>query len=425
MTMFAPPTPPDETERLADLRALSILDTPPEQRFDEVVNLTKQVFNTPIAYIALIDADRQWFKSAAGLDADQTDRQTSFCGHTILRDDALVIEDTLAEPKWANHPMVTGEPHARFYAGYPLRSDQGRNIATLCIVDTQPRVFTDIDHQTLRHLAALAETQLNLVDLVSAQRQVLDARKALQEELAEAEAYVRSFLPDRAIRLNATERTDYQFIASSRLGGDLLGFQCIDRDHFGTFLLDVTGHGVGSSLLAVSAGNAIQSPNFPADRRDPAATLDALNQAFPMERHRNKFFTIWYGVYHRPSRTLTYATAGHHPALLQNPADPHTITRLGNPALMIGVVPHADYHNATHTLTPHDRLYLFSDGLFEVSNPEGQLLGLDGFTQLLQNHPTPTDPDDTRTAHILDQVRLYQQSPTFNDDASLLEIEFI
>ncbi|MEO1237864.1 MAG: GAF domain-containing protein, partial [Planctomycetota bacterium] len=311
MTMFAPATPPDETERLADLRALSILGTPPDRRFDEVVNLTQRVFNAPIAYIALIDADRQWFKSAVGLDVEQTPRERSFCGHTILRPDALIIEDTHADPKWADHPMVRGDPFARFYAGHPLRSDQGRNIATLCIIDTDPRPFTEGDRHTLRELAALAETQVNLVDLISAQRQVLDARKALQAELAEAEAYVRSFLPPRTVDIHATERTDYQFIASSRLGGDLLGFEHLDDDHFGTFLLDVTGHGVGSSLLAVSAGNALQSPNFPADRRDPAATLEALNQAFPMERHRNKFFTIWYGVYHRPSRTLTYATAGH------------------------------------------------------------------------------------------------------------------
>ncbi len=444
MSMFAPPKPPDEIQRLADLRALSVLDTPAERRFDNIVSLTKHLFKVPVAYIALVDAERQWFKSIEGYDWSQTPRDTSFCGHTILQGEPLIVEDAHADPRWADHPMVVNEPFVRFYAGYPLRSQSGRNIATLCVVDHEARAFTEDDQRTFAHLAAMAEVQLNLTDVISGQQDLIAARRRLQAELDEAAAYVRAFLPPREVALHAPERPDYQFIASSRLGGDMLGFYALDDEHFVIYLLDVTGHGVGSSLLSVSAANAVRGISRVGASIDPAALLTSLNKAFPMEEHRNKFFTIWYGVYHRPSRTLRYATAGHHPALLyrpgpcpqsvdpEDPAAPptsfantqqHCVEHLGHPALMIGVVPDAEFQTHEVTLQPGDRLYLFSDGLFEVhrGDQSGKLLGLDGLEDLIGQ---PYEPDRTRVSQIIQRVREVQQKSDFVDDVSLLEIEF-
>src|SRR5690606_13692209 len=125
--MIAPVLPDHETGRLADLHALRILDTPSERRFDRVVKLARHILDTPIAYIALIDSDRQWFKSSVGLCSmmEQTPRDESFCGHTILQDDPLIVPDALLDDRFHDNPMVTGEPYVRFYAGYPLKGEGG------------------------------------------------------------------------------------------------------------------------------------------------------------------------------------------------------------------------------------------------------------------------------------------------------------
>ena len=430
--MIAPILPENETERLASLHALQLLDTPKEQRFDRIVELTKAVLGAPIAYIALIDSDRQWFKAKTGMCdvVTQTPRDESFCGHAILQDTPLIIEDALKDPRFFDNPMVTGEPRVRFYAGHPLRSEAGHNIATLCVVDTDPRSFTSADMEKFHRLADMAEHELNMLGLIATQQEMIETRNALvasqqqlASELSEAADYVTQFLPPRAVGVDQAVRFDYQFIASSRLGGDLLGFHDIDDDHQAFWLLDVTGHGVGASLLSVSAGNAIRSGQLSADPRDPAGLMATLNNAFPMEQNSNKFFTIWYGVYQHSTRTLRYATAGHHPALLVGP-DGHQ-QRLGVPGLMIGVVPDNAYEGRSVTAEPGSRLYLFSDGLYEVrGGGEDRLLGLEGLAEIIGRANNGACAK-TRAEYIIRHVRDYKGGKTeFDDDVSLLEVEF-
>jgi len=453
--MIAPVLPENEEERLASLHALELLDSPSEQRFDQIVSLTKAVMGVPIAYIALIDSDRQWFKSKVGLcDAvTQTPRDESFCGHAILQDTPLVVADALKDPRFFDNPMVTGEPYVRFYAGHPLQSQSGHNVATLCVVDTSPRAFSEDDMNRFTHLAAMAQRELGMLGVIATQRDMIETRnalvasqQALARELSEAADYVYQFLPAREVGIDEPVHIDYQFIASSRLGGDLLGYHDIDDDHQAFWLLDVTGHGVGASLLSVSAGNAIRSGQLSADPRDPAALVETLNNAFPMERNNDKFFTLWYGVYQRldaqgiipcfefftlwygvyqrSTRTLTYATAGHHPAvLIDAKSERHS---LGMPGLMIGVVPDTTYQAKSIRVTPGSRLYLYSDGLYEIRGGEDdQLLGLDGITNLIDQANCGSCAK-TRLEQVIHQVRTYGSiNETFADDVSLLEAEFV
>ena len=125
--MIVAPPLPGEQERLADLRALKILDTPPEERFDRIVKLASDVFEAPIAYIALVDAERQWFKAKCGVDANETSRRISFCSHTVSQNEPLIIPDAAADERFHDNPLVVDDPHIRFYAGHPLA---GRFLAT-------------------------------------------------------------------------------------------------------------------------------------------------------------------------------------------------------------------------------------------------------------------------------------------------------
>jgi diguanylate cyclase (GGDEF)-like protein len=158
--MQEPPVPLDETVRLLSLHSLRIMDTAPEERFDRVTRMAKRIFDVNICLVSLVDSDRQWFKSRQGLDACETPRAVSFCGHAILEERAFVIEDAHTDPRFADNPLVTGDPNVRFYAGYPVHSREGNRIGTLCLIDDKPRSFSAKDVETLKDFAALVDDEL-------------------------------------------------------------------------------------------------------------------------------------------------------------------------------------------------------------------------------------------------------------------------
>ena len=158
--MIPPPEPPDEAKRLEALRALHILDTPPEERFDRLTRLAQRTFGVPISVISLIDEKRQWFKSCQGLDATETPRDISFCGHAILEGALMIVPDAAKDPRFADNPLVTGEPGIRFYAGQPIEGPDGSRLGTLCLIDRVPRELDAEQRRALRDLAELVREQL-------------------------------------------------------------------------------------------------------------------------------------------------------------------------------------------------------------------------------------------------------------------------
>ena len=154
------PIPADEGDRLASLRALLILDTPPEERFDRIAAFAAQEFDVPVAMVSLVDADRTWFKSCVGVDLHEAPRDISFCGHAIVSDETLVIPDTLKDTRFADNPHVTNPPHVRFYAGACLRLPPGQIVGTLCLYDMVPREMDRISLAILSSLRDLVVEQL-------------------------------------------------------------------------------------------------------------------------------------------------------------------------------------------------------------------------------------------------------------------------
>jgi diguanylate cyclase (GGDEF)-like protein len=162
--MQVPRIPLDETKRLRALTTLCLLDTLPEEKFDRVTRLACRTFNVPIATVSLVDRDRQWFKSKQGLDACETARSDSFCGHTILTEAQLVVHDAKLHPYFADNPFVVGDPFIRFYAGQPVHGPDGSRIGTLCIIDRQPRIFTPEDAIILADLGSMVDRELSLIE---------------------------------------------------------------------------------------------------------------------------------------------------------------------------------------------------------------------------------------------------------------------
>ena len=154
------PIPDNEAQRLAALRALEILDTAPEERFDRITRLAQRMFDVPISTVTLVDADRQWFKSQVGLDNTGGPRSESFCAHAILEPEVMVIPDALLDARFADNPLVLADPKIRFYAGAPIAASDGSQIGTLCVIDRRPREFTEADVQSLKDLAAAVQAEI-------------------------------------------------------------------------------------------------------------------------------------------------------------------------------------------------------------------------------------------------------------------------
>ena len=164
------PLPQDEHQRLADLYALGLFASDSDPAYDAITRVARQLFDTRIALFSLVDADRQWFKSRQGLEAEETHRDLAFCAHAILGDEIFVVEDACQDKRFHDNPLVTGEPGIRFYAGAPIRSPAGSRLGTLCVIDDVPRSLAPEQLAGLRDLADLLEKEISQVsDVVTDQ----------------------------------------------------------------------------------------------------------------------------------------------------------------------------------------------------------------------------------------------------------------
>lgn len=187
--------PWNEEVRLQSLESLHILDTPSEERYDRIVRLIQQIFEVPIAYIALIEKDRQWYKSKVGMDLQETPRSLSLCSHTVLQKKPLIIPDTRTHPISKNHPAVLGEPHICFYAGRPLMPDGKHPIGSLCLIDMKCRELTQSQIEIMGTFAKLIEREMNLVDVVESQEKLIQSQKNLSREQKKSDSLIRNIFP--------------------------------------------------------------------------------------------------------------------------------------------------------------------------------------------------------------------------------------
>jgi sigma-B regulation protein RsbU (phosphoserine phosphatase) len=244
------------------------------------------------------------------------------------------------------------------------------------------------------------------------------SQQVLANDLATAAHYVRSILPQPVAE--GAIRADWRFIPSASLGGDAFGYHDLDPEHFAVYLLDVCGHGVGAALLSVSALNAIRSEALPqTDFHDPAAVLAALNRAFPMERHNDMFFTAWYGVFDRATRRLRWAGGGHPPALLLAADGGRHLLDSDGP--LIGAVEGLEFPAGDVAVPEESRLFVYSDGAFEISRADGSMWPFPEFVTALAGGATGAgSPIDA----LLGRIRELSGQPDFQDDFSMLELVF-
>lgn len=249
-------------------------------------------------------------------------------------------------------------------------------------------------------------------------------KQLLEKELAEAASYVRSLLPDP---LTGNVSIDSRFIPSSQLGGDCFDYFWLDPDYLAVYLLDVSGHGLGAALPSITVLNLLRSQSLPTvNFYQPHDVLHGLNETFQMDSQHDKYFTIWYGVYNRVKRQLTYASAGHPPAILILPSRPHGIpaddafNKLGTPGIPIGMIPDANFVSDRCDIPIGSALYIYSDGIYDLPNTLNQSAwGLGAFLNLLVHNAHSMGLDQ-----ILETVQSQSSSSNFSDDLSILKIVF-
>jgi diguanylate cyclase (GGDEF)-like protein/PAS domain S-box-containing protein len=218
--------PRNESERLEALFQTGLLDSHAEEEFDSLVRLASVVCSTPIALLTLVDENRQWFKAKVGLNADETHRDIAFCAHTILDDELFVVPDALLDPRFADNPLVLGDPSIRFYAGVSLKSIEGYRLGTLCVIDRSPKVLSRSQREALVLLSEQANKQINMRRQQAVLEQAVAESSLINEELRKNQGLFHTFM-DNCLFIAFMKRADGRFVYYNQLCADRFG---VDRE---------------------------------------------------------------------------------------------------------------------------------------------------------------------------------------------------
>ncbi|MGW9686469.1 adenylate/guanylate cyclase domain-containing protein [Flagellimonas sp. 2504JD1-5] len=248
--MKVPRIPDNEEERLADLISLNLSTSDRKEQFDGVIMILSKCIDVPIAYISSIESEKQNIHSSCGLNFDTSERATSFCGHTILQDDLLIVEDTLKDDRFYDNPMVVNEPHIRFYAGHPLSSVAGNNIGSLCIADRVPRKLKKSDVSIFRMMGKLLNERIRMNKLVDLQKQIKESKKHLEElnnELMQSNQFYKQlfgqYMSESLLEKVIKNKQETQLGGEERdvtvLVSDIRGFSPISEKHNAKTVIEV------------------------------------------------------------------------------------------------------------------------------------------------------------------------------------------
>ena len=333
-----------EQQRIDALHSLGVLDTGPEPRFDRIVRLAQRVFDVPIVAVNLIDSDRQWTKAAVGMsNGDEMPREDSFCAVAIQDADTFTVRDTLEDANWIDNPLVTADPHLRFYAGAPVAAPGGQRVGTLCLASDEPRELSDQESRMLRDLADWVEREL--------------AADADSEQALEV---LRRLRPRRTPDLEEYDVAG-AFLPTQKVGGDFYDWHDADGA-VQIVLADVMGKGLAAAVTAAGLRTALRVTS----RFNPLdvavhKTSTSLEEDFSDSA---TFTTMFVGQLHPEDGRIEYVDAGHGLALIIPVEGPVRHLLSQDPPL--GAVPGHIYTVQEARLDPGDTLLVVSDGILDV-----------------------------------------------------------
>ncbi len=361
--------PPDEAERLAAVHRYDVLDTPPDGAFDRITALAARLLRVPISIVSIVDADRIWFKSHHGLDVDQIGREPGLCASAILHDGPWLVGDARTDPRTLANPLVAGEMGLGFYAGVPLRTHDGHNLGTLCVIDVEPRQITGEQVETLSDLAALVMDELEL--RLSAQRTVgleAELRRTAEDVAAILQE---SLLPPLLPQVEGLELAARYHVADhDQVGGDFYDVVPSERG-CAVVVGDAVGKGAKAAALTGTARWALRTVALAA--WTPADALDRLNSVL-VQAHDDpeRYVTVALANLRPDDRgvAVTVSLGGHpHPLLVRRDG---TVEAVGQPGPLVGWRADATFQDSGVRLALGDVLVMFTDGLLEAIAGRGE-----------------------------------------------------
>jgi sigma-B regulation protein RsbU (phosphoserine phosphatase) len=378
--------------------ALGLLDSAPEERFDRVTRLAQTAFGVPLSTIGLADHDRMWFASCAGAEMQETPISAIFCDTTVREDRVLIVEDAQQHPVFRDLPSVAGEPHVRFYAGYPLRDTEGLVIGTFCLYDVRPR---KLDDQQLARFGELAEW---------AQRELVASA-----EMERAQAVQAALLPEAEVVVPGYEIAAV-CVPAQVVGGDFYDYE---RTASGLrfAIADVMGKGTGAAILTATVRAVLRGLAGAADRYGAGVLEDTgrmmSDAAYALDADLDRtgaFVTLQHGHLDAASGLLRYADAGHGLTIVVH-ADGR-VTHLVTTDLPMGIDVEHPWHERHVVLARGDTFVTFSDGLFDMFGGSAPAFALIG--RMVQ--------EAGGVQALVDRVRLLSSAGTPLDDVTVLAV---
>ena len=355
-----------ERDRLEDLSRTRLLDTPPEERFDRITRLAQALFGVSAASIALIDEKRQFLKSFVGPLSRESERRHTFCTETIKSADTLVVENAITDERFRNSPLVTGNPHIKFYAGRPLRGPGGTHVGTFCIIDQSPRTFSDDERKVLADLTAIIQREMNL-------SWDIDNGARMQRALRPADPPA-----------PAGYELGTCFYPAFGVSGDFYDLGTTTDGNFRLTVGDAMGKGVGPGLVAGTVHSAFAATGWP---EGPAATLRSASDSVEEKLARaGSYATVFHAVINPATGQGHYADAGQGLSHILR-AD-GTLERLPTTGPPMGLMPGQDWATLPLSLEPGDGLLIATDGLLDLHGSD-----LDQLAAVIAAREPGTSPD--------------------------------
>ena len=357
------------------IEQMLVLDSPSEERFDRLTRLAQNVFGVPMSAITLLDKERVWRKSCAGVSVRESPRSDSFCGATVALERMVIVEDAREDPRFSGLRPVMGEPGVRFYAGYPLRDPNGIVVGTFCLFDVEPRTLGSSQQDLLAELAGWAQQEL--ADSVDTRR----AREVQQQ-----------LLPTSTPQFSGYDVAAI-CVPAHMVGGDFYDY-ALFGERFGFCVADVMGKGTAAAILTATVRAALRGAArriSEAPRADAASTAAAVLMSTSRAVHRDlektgALVTVFTASIDKASGAITYADAGHGLTVLARLGG--DVRWLASCDLPLGVAGDSVWTDRHATLAPGDTLLCFSDGLLELFGGTDE--ALDEITQLVLCNPDPS-----------------------------------
>lgn len=381
----------DEEARLSALEDLRVLDTAPEERFTRVTRLARRLFGVDVALVTLMDRERQWFKAVDGdgVDVPEIPRTLSFCATTVRQDASLVVEDLSADERFRWNPLVTADSGIRFYAGHPLHAPGGQAVGTLCLLDHEPRRFSEGERETLRDLAAYVQQELGV-----------------HEEYERAAQVQRGLLPRQVPALRG-----YSIAGACRparaVGGDFFDWHPV-VDGIGFTVADVMGKGFAGAIMMASVRAVLRSA---AHQGSPSAALASAQSVLEDDlQETGTFVTLFHARLCWADGTVRFADAGHGLTLVVRPDG--TAERAASTGMPLGAWPDSTWDEADLRLEPGDVLVSVSDGVLDLF--DGTLLALQQVGDLVR--------DCTNAQSAVDRIVDLARGQDLVDDVTVLVV---